>query len=69
MREFIASIEGRCGRSRLETGTESSSTWGSGLYVTLGEVLWAPKPEGGLVPDKDAQDSGELCEGVIEGNL
>ena len=26
VREFIASIEGHCGRSRLETGTESAST-------------------------------------------
>ena len=37
--------------------------------MTLGEVLWAPQTEGGLIPDQDAQDSGELCEGVIEGGL
>lgn len=30
-------------------------------------MLWAPQTEGGLVPDQDEQDSGELCEGVIEG--
>ena len=32
-------------------------------------MLWAPQTEGGLVPDQDEQDSGELCEGVIEGGL
>ena len=36
--------------------------------MNLGEVLWAPQIEGELVTsDLDEQDSGELCEGVIEG--
>ena len=31
-------------------------------------MLWAPQIEGELVTsDLDEQDSGELCEGVIEG--
>ena len=36
--------------------------------MNLGEVLWAPQIEGELVTsDLDEQDSGELCEGVTEG--
>ena len=36
--------------------------------LTLGEILWAPQTEGESVSsDQDEQDSGELCEGVIEG--
>ena len=31
LREFTGSLEGPWGRSRLEPGRESSSTWGSGL--------------------------------------
>ena len=68
MREFTASLEGPCGRWRLEPGPDSVSKWDSGLWVTLGEVLWAPQTEGQSVSaDQDEQDSGELCEGVIEG--
>ena len=36
--------------------------------MKLGEMLWPPQTEGESVPsDQDEQDSGELCEGVIEG--
>lgn len=31
MREFTASFEGPCGRSRLEPGPDSASKWDSGL--------------------------------------
>ena len=35
--------------------------------MILGEVLWTPQAEGGLVnSDQDEQDSGELSEVVIE---
>ena len=31
MREFTASLEAPCGRSRLEPGPDSASKWDSGL--------------------------------------